>query len=83
MKIAIIMITTGALYISQILNVTHSLQELNINSNYISDDGMALISEVLKRNKSLITLRIAECGLSVKGTVVCIQNIGSYVLFHL
>ena len=72
MKIAIIMITTGALCISQILNVTHSLQELNINSNYISDDGMALISEGLKHNKSLITLRIAECGLSVKGTVKCI-----------
>ena len=65
------MIITGAVYINQLLNVTHTLQELNMNSNEIGDDGMAVISEALQHNKSFTTLRIGHCGLSVKGTVVC------------
>ena len=65
------MIITGAVYISQLLNVTHTLQVLNMSGNDdISDDGMAEISEALQHNKSLTTLWIGECGLSVKGTVV-------------
>ena len=73
MMIVIVMIITGAVYISQVLNVTHALQELIINNNNISDDGMAVISEALQHKKSLTTLEVAKCGLSVKGTVVCIQ----------
>ena len=65
------MIITGAVYVSQLLNVTHTLQELNMGSNDIGDDGMAVISEALQHNKSLTTLRVWQCGLSVKGTVVC------------
>ena len=64
-------VITGAVYISQLLNVTHTLQELHMGSNDIGDDGMAVISEALQHNKSLTTLRVAQCGLSVKGTVVC------------
>ena len=69
--IVIVMIITGAVYISQLLAITHTLQHLNINRNDISDDGMAVISEALQHNKSFTTLRVVECGLSVKGTVVC------------
>ena len=67
------MIITGAVHISQLLNVTHTLQELSIKENDIGDDGMAVISEALRHNKSLMItkLGVAECGLSVKGTVVC------------
>ena len=65
------MIITGAVYISQLLNVTPTLQELNMRGNDIGDDGMAVISEALQHNKSLTTLVVVECGLSVKGTVVC------------
>ena len=64
-------VITGAVYISQLLNVTHTLQELSMNSNDIGDDGMAVISEALQHNKSFTTLRVGQCGLSVKGTVVC------------
>ena len=67
----IVMIITGAVYISQLLNVTHTLQYLNMKYNDIGDDGMAVISEALQHNKSFTTLRVAQCGLSVKGTVVC------------
>ena len=65
------MIITGAVYISQLLNVTTTLQWLNMRGNYIGDEGMAMISEALQHNQSLTTLRVEQCGLSVKGTVVC------------
>ena len=68
--IVIVMIITGAVYISQLLKVTHTLQKLNMNINDIGDDGMAVISEALQHNKSLTTLLVLNCGLSVKGTVV-------------
>ena len=69
--IVIFMIITGAVYISQLLKITHTLQELNMYNNDISDDGMAVISEALQHNNSLTILDIRQCGLSVKGTVVC------------
>ena len=65
------MIIVGAKYISQLLNVTHTLQELEIGYNDISDDGIAEISEALQHNKSLTTLDVMRCGLSAKGNVVC------------
>ena len=68
---AIVMIITGAVYISQLLNVTHTLQELNMSNNDIGDDGMAVISEALQHNKPFTRLGVVRCGLSVKGTVVC------------
>ena len=63
------MIVVGAKYISQLLNVTHTLQDLNIGENYIGDDGIAVISEALQHNKSLTKLSVEQCGLSAKGTV--------------
>ena len=65
------MIITGAVYISQLLNVTTTLQCLDMSRNDIGDEGMAMISEALQHNKSLTTLRVEQCRLSVKGTVVC------------
>ena len=65
------MIITGAVCISQLLNVTHTLQELNLYNNDIGDDGMIAISEALQHNKSLTTLTVGQCGLSSKGTIVC------------
>ena len=64
-------VIAGAVYISQLLNVTHTLQELNMYNNDIGDDGMAAISESLQHNKSLTELLVGQCGLSVKGTVLC------------
>ena len=74
------MIITGAVYISQLLKVIHTLQDLNLSQNNISDDGIAVISEALQHNKSLTELWVGRCGLSVKGTVVCIFKI--YLLMH-
>ena len=41
-----------------------------MSDNDISDDGMAVISEALQHNKSLTVLKVAQCGLSVKGIAV-------------
>ena len=60
------MIIVGAKYISQLLNVTHTLHELLLSENDIGDDGIAVISEGLRYNKSFTTLRVRDCGLSKK-----------------
>ena len=65
------MIIAGAVYISQLLNVTPTLQCLDMGNDDIGDEGMAIISEALQHNRSLTTLEVIQCGLSVKGTVVC------------
>jgi len=54
-----------------IITGSATLRVLNVSSNDIGDDGMAIISETLQHNKSLTELRVAKCGLSVKGIVVC------------
>ena len=54
-----------------IITGSATLRVLNFSSNDIGDDGMAVISEALQYNKSFTRLLVAECGLSVKGTVVC------------
>ena len=63
----------GAVYIGELLSVTHSLQLLIMHYNDIGDDGMVKISGALQHNRSLATLGVKECGLSGKGTVRCIQ----------
>ena len=53
-----------------IITGSAALKKLDVRCNDIGDDWMAEISEALKYNKSLTTLRVPECGLSVKGIVV-------------
>ena len=79
--IVIVMIITGAVYISQLLNVTHTLQVLYMDVNDIGDDGMAIKSEALQHNKSLTTLGVGQCGLSVKGTMIRCWDCNKYCKF--
>ena len=53
-----------------IITGSATLRVLNFSFNDIGDDGMAVISEALQDNKSLTTLEVGQCGLSVKGTVI-------------
>ena len=55
-----------------IITGSATLRVLDVGINDIGDDGIAVISETLQHNKSLTTLKVVKCGLSVKGTVVCI-----------
>ena len=50
-----------------IITGSATLRVLDVSGNDIGDDWMAVISD----NKSLTTLWVQQCGLSVKGTVVC------------
>ena len=52
-----------------IITGSATLKVLDVGQNDIGDKGMAIISEALQHNKSLTTLRVGACGLSVKGTV--------------
>ena len=53
-----------------IITGSATLRVLNVSTNDIGDDGMAVVSEALQHNKSLTTLEVQQCGLSVKGTIV-------------
>ena len=68
--IVIVIVTTGASCLGELLKVNNSLQKLYMGRNVIGDDGMSSVADGLQYNKSLKTLRVSECGLSVKGTVV-------------
>ena len=52
-----------------IITGSATLRMLDVSHNDIGDEGMAIISETLQHNKSLTTLAVALCGLSVEGTV--------------
>ena len=69
------MITTGAIAVSKILMGKCTLQVLNVSSNTITDDGISMIVEQLQHITTLTKLYVIECGLSVKGTIVCVKCI--------
>ena len=48
-----------------------TLRVLDVSSNDIGDDGIAVISEALQNSKSFTILNVYRCGLSVQGNVVC------------
>ena len=66
----IVIVTTGASCVGELLKVNNSLQELVMWHNLnISDDGMSSVTDGLQCNNTLINLNVTRCGLSVKGTV--------------
>ena len=66
----IVIVTTGASCLSELLKVNNSLQELDVRSNHIGDDGMSSVADGLQCNNTLTKLNVRGCGLSVKGTAV-------------
>ena len=67
----IVVVTTGASCLGELLKVNNSLQELDMRYNLnVGDDGISSVAEGLKCNMTLTKLYVYECGLSVKGTVV-------------
>ena len=67
------MITTGAIAVSKLLVGNCTLQVLNVSLNNIGDDGILVIVEQLQHITTLTKLDLDQCGLSVKGIVVCIS----------
>ena len=68
--IFIVIVTTGASCLSELLKVNNSLQELYMGANEFGDDGMSLLVDGLQCNNTSTKLNVGRCGLSVKGTVV-------------
>ena len=60
------MITTGAISISKMMMVNHSLQELDIYYNNIGDDGISAIAGALG-NCKISRLDIRGCGITLTG----------------
>ena len=57
-----------------IITGSATLRVLDVGYNDIGDDGMAVISEALQHNKFFTTLWVEQCGLSVKGTLLIVNN---------
>ena len=66
----IVIVTTGASCVGELLKVNNSLQELNMYNNPIGDDGVSAVADGLQCNKTLTKLSVSVCDLSVKGTVL-------------
>ena len=66
----IVIVTTGASCVGELLKVNNSLQELVMWGNQIGDDGMSSVADGLQCNNTLTKLNVSGSGLSVKGTVV-------------
>ena len=66
----IVIVTTGASSVGELLKVNNSLQKLKMCDNPIGDDGMSTVADGLQCNNTLMALTITRCGFSVKGTVV-------------
>ena len=60
------MITTGAISISKMMMVNHSLQELYMWNNSIGDDGISAIARELG-NCKINELHVDECGITLTG----------------
>ena len=66
----IVIVTTGASCVGELLKVNNSLQELVMQSNQIGDNGISSVADGLQCNNTLTKLDVEGCGLSVKGTVL-------------
>ena len=66
----IVIVTTGASCVGELLKVNNSLQELVMEYNQIGDDGMSSVADGLQCNNTLTKLNVLCCDLSVKGTVL-------------
>ena len=64
----IVIVTTGASCLGELLKINNSLQELNMRANVIGDDGMSSVADGLQHNNTLTKLDVSQCNLSVKGS---------------
>ena len=60
------MITTGAISISKMMMVNHSLQKLHMHNNNIGDDGISAIAGALS-NCRINELAVGGCGITLTG----------------
>ena len=66
--IVIVIVTTGASCLGELLKVNNSLQELVMRDNIIGDDGISSVADGLQHNNTLTKLDVGDCKFSVKGS---------------
>ena len=64
----IVIVTTGASCLGELLKVNNSLQELVMYGNRIGDDGISSVADKLQHNNTLTKLDVLWCKFSVKGS---------------
>ena len=70
------MITTGAISISKMMMVKHSLQELYLWDNNIGDSGISAITEALG-NCKINLLNVKECNITLHGATMLAAALSS------
>ena len=63
----IVIVTTGASCLGELLKINNSLQELYMRVNDVGDDGMSSVADGLQHNNTLTKLSVSLCNFSVKG----------------
>ena len=61
-----VIITTGAISISEMIKINHTLQVLNISDNPIGDEGIAAIARTID-NASISKLYVYNCNITDTG----------------
>ena len=70
------MITTGAISISKMMMVNHSLQELHMYGNNIGDSGISAIAEALG-NCKIKLLSVTKCNITLHGATMLAAALSS------
>ena len=70
------MITTGAISISKMMMVNHSLQELYMGANNIGDSGISAIAKALG-NCMIETLDVKSCNITLYGAATLAAALSS------
>ena len=70
------MITTGAISISKMMMVIHSLQELDMGDNDIGDSGISAIAEALG-NCKINELNVSKCNITLHGAIMLAAALSS------
>ena len=70
------MITTGAISISEMMMVNHSLQQLWMGCNKIGDDGITAIAGALC-NCRINILGVEDCGITLTGARSLAEGLSS------
>ena len=71
------MITTGAISISNMMMVNHSLQQLGMDYNNIGDGGISAITRGLG-NCKINGLNVNQCGITVTGARILAASLSSH-----
>ena len=62
-----------------IITGSTTLKELDVSWNDVGDNGILVIAEWLLSNKTLTKLNVSHCELSVKSTVIYVQDVATYI----